>query len=414
VRRLELKNEIEHYLGIVKNIWLSSEDQFPDFLVKISDDTKLQHEVYLSSVTEKMNYQMNHLPRLPFRKKRWRERTNQLIQDFLSQENVIGIHHSMEADEMDAFYDELNEFLRNARLFSPDLPLEDVGQAIRNYIVYAMFKLIHQVDTGFSSAGFGYSMLYPYTDNYIDNTALSAKDKQEYNQFIRDTLRGKEVSPASEHHQKTYELIQAIEAEYPRDRDSSIYMLLLYMLEAQEESLRQQAKDAPLTADERLTISLFKGGISVLIDRFLVKKALSEADYIFYLGFGFFLQLADDLQDIGDDSRNGYQTLFTVNLAPEEEERLVNKLFHFLRHIMEDYSAENERFKDFVLNSSYQLLHSSLIRSKEYFSEHYQKNMECYLPVTAAYLEAAKDAILKPQDKKTLYKHKKFLVLLIE
>lgn len=414
VKQVEFRKEIERYLGIIENIWLSASDQFPDFLEEIPNNIKVQNEAYLRSITEAVNRQMNHIPRLPFRRKSWKKKTYRLIQNFLYKETVIGIHHSMEAKDMDAFYEELMEFLRKSREFSPELPFEELGQAIRNYIVYAMFKVIHRVDTGFSSAGFGYSMLYPFTDNYIDNTSHSPQEKQEYNQFIRDTLNGKKVQPATEHHRKTYELLKAIEADYPRTQEASIYTLLLVMLEAQEESIRQQRKGTPLTYRERLSISLLKGGVSVLVDRFLINKALTEADYIFYLGFGFFLQLADDLQDIGEDRLKGYQTLFTVNTTPSEEEKLVNKLLHFLKEIMETFSAENDRFQDLIFFSSYQLIYSSLIGSKEFFTEAYRKKIEQCLPVTVTYLEAAKANMGSPMDRISQDKHRKVLKLLIE
>jgi len=63
-----------------------------------------------------------------------------------------------------------------------------------------------------------------------------------------------------------------IESEYPRDSNSTIFMLLLMMVEAQEGSMRQQNRVFTLTHEEILDISLYKGGISVLIDRFFVKK----------------------------------------------------------------------------------------------------------------------------------------------
>jgi hypothetical protein len=270
------------------------------------------------------------------------------------------------------------------------------------------------VDRGFSSAGFGYSMLYPFTDNFIDNTANSPEDKQNYNQFIRDTLAGREVTPSSDHHQKTYELLKAIEADYPRERDTSVYTLLLVMLEAQEESLRQQKKSIPLSPKERLSISIVKGGMSVLIDRFLVNKELTDADYLFYLGFGFFLQLADDLQDISEDSQKGHHTLFTVDLSPSEEERLVNKLMHFLKNIMEAFSAENDRFQKLIYSSSYQLIYSSLIGSQEFFTEAYRKKIEVCLPVTVPYLEAAKANMLNYQADQVEDNRLRILDLLIE
>lgn len=73
------------------------------------------------------------------------------------------------------------------------------------------------------------------------------------------------------------------------------------MLEAQEDSMRVQENRLIRNMDERLNISIYKGGISVLIDRFFVDKDMTKEDELFYFAFGFLLQLADDLQDISED-----------------------------------------------------------------------------------------------------------------
>lgn len=396
----DITEDIEKCLNIVKEEWLNASDLFPDFLPEIPYEIKIQNEQYIKSFSEDFQKQIKSFSRLPIRQKKWKQKTLNMLSEVLYHETIINIHQSMKPREIDLFQAELEEFLRHARTFAPELSFEEIGQAIRNYIVYAMFKEIHQVKTGFSNAGFGYSMLYPFTDNYIDNNEYSASDKVEYNQLIRDKIAGKEVHPRTDHQQKTCDLLQAIETEYPRENDSTVFTLLHMMLDAQEESIRQQQKGSLLTTEERLNISLYKGGISVLIDRFLVGKELTEEELIFYLGMGFFLQLADDLQDIKSDSELGYQTLLTVSLSYEEEEKAVNKIIHFILHIMEAYHAENNIFKNFVLSNCCQLIFTSIGGSKEFFSKEYINRIEKYLPVTYAFLEASKKNILINQDVK--------------
>ncbi len=395
--KMDIRGDVLQCLETLKGEWLTAPEDFPNYLEEISKEKKDQNEAYLRKVTEEFHDQTKHLPRLPIGRKKWRKKTLELIFRVLYEENVIGIHNAMQPSEIDAFYQELMAFLKQVRHFSPELRFDEIGQAIRNYIVYAMFKVIHLVPTGFSNAGFGYSMLYPFTDNYIDGSKPSSTEKQKYNQLIRDKLLGKKVRPQCKHHKKTCDLLQAIASDYPREKDDRIYTLLLMMLEAQEESLRQQNQQFTLSEEERLNISLFKGGVSVLVDRFLVNKELTPADFHFYLGFGFFLQLADDLQDIKEDSGKGYQTLFTVDLTKEREEKLVNKLFHFLYRIMDTYSAENDTFKNFVLASSNQLIYTSLCGSKEFFTPEYQRRIEMFLPITMAFLETTRANSLERQ-----------------
>lgn len=384
---MELIEDREKFLNLIKKEWLEAPDTFPDFLSKVPLEIKAKNELYIQTITSDFQKQIKSFKRTPLGRKKWKQKTLSLINDALYNETIINLHHSMSQPTIDAFEAEIFEFLRNVRSFSPELTMNDIGQAVRNYIVFVMFKKIHNVDTGFQMPGFGYSMLYPFTDNYIDNKQCTIKDKQEYNQLIRDKIKGKAVHPSSIHHIKTCELLQAIESGYPRDIDSSIYHLLLMMLEAQELSLSQQNNEHPLTLDERLNISIYKGGISVLIDRFFVNKKMKKADLIFYLGFGFFLQLADDLQDIKEDSVQGHSTLFTTDLTPEQEEKVVNKLLNFLNRIMDNYQAENDNFKNFILNASNLLILTSSIGSKEFFSVEYLKMLEKYLPVSTPCLE---------------------------
>ncbi len=410
---MNIREDVKHSLELIKEAWLASSDAFPDYLTEVSSEQKQQNERYLQKVSEEFHRQTKRLPRLPFRRKSWRQKTLGLIFRVLYQENVIGIHHSLQQGEIDAFYQELTDFIKELRCFCPELRFEEIGQGIRNYIVYAMFKIIHQINSGFSKAGFGYSMLYPFTDNYIDNNKRSPEEKLEYNQLIRDKILGNAIQPKNLHHHKTCDLLQAIASEYPRDKDDRIYTLLLMMLEAQEASLHQQNQANMLTMDQRLDISLLKGGVSVLIDRFLVNRELTQADLVFYLGFGFFLQLADDLQDIDEDSKKGHQTLFTLNTSQEQEEKLVNKLLNFLHCIMEAYCAENDTFKNFISASSDQLILSSLIGSKEFFSGEYRARIERYLPVSAFFLETAKSNSPDQQDRALQDNYIRVLDLLI-
>jgi len=400
---------IERYTAEVKRIWLSTSDEFPDFLPVISEEKKELNKAYLQSVIANIQEHANSFSRLPHKRKKWKSKLLAMINDVIFHEDIIGIHKNLDTPSLKALYDELMIFLRQARHFSPELGLDEIGQAIRNYIVYAMFKLMHQDESGFNLAAFGYSMLYPITDNYIDNKLHSPEQKQEYNRLIHDKLSGRYVYPLTKHQKKTCALLSAIENKYPRSSCSEIYQLLLMMLDAQKESLRQQNSDEFLSEDERLNISLYKGGISVLIDRYLVNQPLNDKDILTYLKFGFFLQLADDLQDIGTDGRQGYQTILTLQTTQADREKIINKLLHFIHNSLTEFKCENETFKDFVLSNCYMLILTSVIESREFFSDKYIRQIEKHLPVKSDYLAEYKISQNISLDKKA---EKKYLNML--
>lgn len=399
----------ENYLTAIKDKWHASSDSFPDFLSEIDKESKMQNEQYLQTFSNTFQKQLNKFSRIPIGRRKWKRRTLSMIDSFLREETIIGIRDSMNHQTLDSFKEELRDFLIQVRKFAPELSFDGIGQAMRNYVVYAMFKEINQIKSGLSMAVFGYSMLYPFTDNFIDSKNYSNEQKSEYNQIIRDKLMGKEVYPRTIHQQKTCELLQAIESDYPRAADATIFTLLLMMLEAQEDSIRQQNKKLLLTVEERLDISLYKGGISVLIDRFFVNKEITEADVFFYLGFGFFLQLADDLQDIKEDSQKLNQTIFTVDLHYGQEEKIVNKMLHFIHELMESYQAENYGFKNFILYNCYQLIYFSVIRNKEFFSKEYLDILESLLPVTYSFYTGMEKKNTETLNLKTKDKYMKIL-----
>jgi len=389
----------ENYLQAVKKEWLQASELFPDFLIELTPEVKVENETYAKKISEAFEQQVKAFPKTPLGRRKWKKKMQSSINEVLYHETVIGIHASMGPEEIDAFQDELKEFLRHVRRFAPELSFDEIGQALRNYIVYAMFKNIHQIQTGFSMAGFGYSMLYPFTDNFIDSKTYSGEEKADYNKLIHDKILGSEVYPQNAHQKKTCELLDAIESVFPRAKDPTASTLLLMMLEAQEDSIRQQNKGAHLTAEERLDISLYKGGVSVLIDRYLVNKSLTDEEMIFYLGLGFFLQLADDLQDIKADGEQNWQTLLTLDTSASQEEKYVNKLLNFIHNIMNSYQAENNRFKNFVLENCYQLIYTSILGSKEYFREEYLNRIEQYLPVSNHFFkELQNDSFMKQKN----------------
>lgn len=401
----------------VLKAWKGSTDSFPTFLTDLSKEKQSENEDYIKTISLQFQKMIQNYPLHPIGKKRWKKKFFHFLDEVLSSEDVLGIHTYMSSEDLSSFINEIKIFLRSVRQFSPELDLEGIGQAIRNYIVYAMFNVMNGIAPRFSSAAFGYSMLYPFTDNYIDSNSITEAEKLVYNVMIRNKILGNTVCPQNIHSEKTCKLLDAIESEYPRDSFPFLYELLIMMLDAQEKSISQQNCSYILSEDERLHISIYKGGVSVLIDRILVQKDLNEADLIFYLGFGFFLQLADDLQDIGTDSANlSNQTLFSGCTNILEREKLVNKMLHFVNELSQDYSPNNILFKNFVLYNCYQLIFTSVYGSKEFFSEAYLLCFEKLLPISPSFLmnsQKTKLAVSKESDEKTMKKYMKMLDELI-
>jgi len=386
----------------LKPLWLSTSNEFPAFLNTISVETKTTNETYIQSNGKKMSRHWNKLSTskmqwIPYYRKRWAKKTETQLNQFLQGETILNISSYVSPDTLSNIGAELKKFLYAARQFEPDLSVSDLGQAVRNYLVYAIFLELMGKAQNFTPAIFGYSMLYPITDNYIDSNR-SSEEKRAYNMMIHDKINGVPVSPASHHDIQTCKLLSDIETVYPHDKETDIYSGLMLMLEAQQESLLQQRKEDRLPMEKRLDISLYKGGISVLIDRYLADSHISDEELRFFLGFGFVLQLADDLQDISSDLLECSQTLFTLEQNPDTLEKLVNQLLQFVYKLFQGYTFANTEFQKFLFQGTVHLLLMSTQMSQEHFNMDYLQKLETYFPVHFAFLnQYTKNSALYPQ-----------------
>jgi len=121
--------------------------------------------------------------------------------------------------------------------------------------------------------------------------------------------------------------------------------------------------------------------------------ALTEEDIIFYLSFGFFLQLADDLLDISEDIKSDSQTIFTLDTSREHLENLINKLFNYVHCLFNNYKSRNEKFKNFILSNCYLLILYGVSENRDSLSPTYLKVLEHYFPVRFMFLENIKNSL---------------------
>ena len=156
-----------------------------------------------------------------------------------------------------------------------------------------------------------YSLLYPYSDNLLDDPALSGEEKRSFNQRFKQRIEGEATCGANTTEATIFRLVEMIEDEHPRQTLPSIWQSLIAIHQAQGESIRLLADDASPYDIDLLGIAIAKGGASVLADGYLVagKMTLEQAQFLFDLGA--FMQLADDLQDVLEDRRAGLQTIFS-------------------------------------------------------------------------------------------------------
>ena len=289
------------------------------------------------------------------------------------------------------FIDSARRFIQEARGFDPGLRLDSAYQALRN--VWIMNSL--QFDLGLAveptEPVFAYSMVYPYLDNVLDDDRASEADKLALIAKLRDWLEGSDRPAGSPAEEKLRALVGLMERRLPRPAFPGAYRALLTIYNAQVKSLLQQRPGTAAPPDEILSISLEKGGTSVLADGYLVAGALGPADEEFCFGFGTFLQLADDLQDIAEDTRRGHRTLFSTGggrvSLDATAARLENYLAAVVARARRGASPRRDALCDAIEGGLALMFRESVGKHPEYFRRSFARRARRGFPARFSYLE---------------------------
>jgi hypothetical protein len=231
------------------------------------------------------------------------------------------------------------DFARMARRFDPQISGEDIYQSGRNVMTAALIQLLLGLPVEVTPALFAYSMLYPYTDNYLDDPLVSPATKKAFNQRFQRRLQGESITAANRHEEIISELVGMIEGQWQRSRYPLVYESLLAIHAAQARSLRLVAPGASPYELDVLGISFEKGGTSVLADGYLAAGELTSSQQRYLFGYGAFTQLMDDLEDLEADRAEGRMTIFSQSAAGWKLDSLTHQLIHFGRNVFTDLDA---------------------------------------------------------------------------
>jgi len=284
------------------------------------------------------------------------------------------------------------QFAQWARRFDPELPMADVVQACRNAWTVCGIQPLLGDRMQMSPAIVGYSLLYPYSDNYIDSGRISTKSKLEFSACFRDRLCGLQIEPRNHHERAIWAMVSLIEFEYPRRQFPRVYESLLAIHRAQENSMAQLSRTRSLSESELLRLSCAKGGTSVLTDACLSHGHLNDAEARFAFDWGVLLQLGDDLQDVQEDLQHGSTTLFSrAAAAGVPLDGLVRQLFAFSERIADQVEClpHGDRVLKRLLRMSWRsLILMAVARSYRFFTPAYLAEVESGSSFRFAFLRA--------------------------
>ena len=295
------------------------------------------------------------------------------------------------------YLESTNAFIENAKAHDPGLEVSDLFQAIRNVWIMNSLQLFFGLKVAMTPSIFSYSMLYPYTDNYLDDPVISKEDKKNFNARFQMVLEGKTPENIIPEEDKIFAMIRNIEGQYARRTNPEVFQSLLLIQDAQVSSMNQNA-ETKIASDTILPLSFYKGGSSVLADSFLVKDNLNQDEMDFSFGYGSFLQLLDDFQDAEEDRSNHHWTLFSVKDDCDIYDSEVNKLLSFIYSVMNKhkFDTENETLiKDVIKECTIIMVMEVIGRNPHFVSEKLYKSLESYSKVRLSFYKEFKETALE-------------------
>jgi len=290
------------------------------------------------------------------------------------------------------------QMARGARRFDPSISLPDIFQATRNAWTAAALQVLLGREMHLTPAIFAYSMLYPYTDNYLDNTAVPSGEKRKFNARIRQRLSGELIAPTREGEATLWQLFELIEGQYCRGDWPQVYASLLTIHRAQENSLRQRGSPPPVYGPDILKLSFEKGGASVLADGYLAAGSLSREEVRFLFAWGALLQLVDDLQDIRQDSHEHALTIFTQAAGRVPLDESTTRTLNFGQKVMrrmDQMPVRCQGLKEMIQKSYMSLLIWSAGECGELYTREYLAELETHSPFRFARLAERRKQLAK-------------------
>ena len=216
------------------------------------------------------------------------------------------------------------DFWNKGKRYDPTVNHEELFKAGR--LLWTMIALQVQFDIPLKMTDsiFGYNMLYPYTDDFVDCTSVPTEAKKEFAKVFQERLvigepnydpkshfdgRRSNVAelqlpsslqPYVDKIGKIFDMVKFVEKDWIRHGEhEGVYMSLGAIHDSQIKSTLQHAhpdKGYAPTMAQIEEVSAEKGGASLIAAGFLLEGRLTRAKtaYLEYLGFA--MQLVDDLQ----------------------------------------------------------------------------------------------------------------------
>lgn len=232
-------------------------------------------------------------------------------------------------------------FINYSKIYNKTLTNLEVFQASRNAIVMFFNQNLFDLKIDLTPSIKAYSLLYPYTDNFLDDPLISDYEKKAFYENLNNLLRFGEYTCHNVTEKNIKTLVSLIEKEFPRKYFSQVYDSLYAISFFQKEAMNLN-----LNNDHLLFHSMNKGSASLLAGGYLLEGDLDCFKKEFLFQYGFILQLLDDLQDISLDLTSGNVTFINSHIY-DDFDIIIYKLFNLI-YDLKKYNLNNI---DFLVDS---------------------------------------------------------------
>lgn len=385
---------LKKYTDYYFELWKSSSDQFPEFSRTYSDAEQFRKDQYLEKYIKSIKalrlekntkFSVEHKTELSILK-----HSHDFFANGLDFSNI-----QLELMFSDGMVDLTRNFVRQAQLFDSTLSFHDIFQACRNAWIMHGLQFVFGIPMVLTPSILAYSLLYPYTDNLIDNPKISDFEKICFSERFRNRLSGIRIESSNPTENAVFRLIEMIEAQYSRIDFPEVFQSLLDIHTAQTNSLKLIRESDSISESEILKICIAKGGASVLADGFLIAGRLSEQQQNFLFGFGAYLQLLDDVQDVDEDYKSGLMTIFSKDFCRLNLDSKLNKTYWFGEQVMKNLDwfdgGQIELFKSLMRKSMDLFVIEAIAQNPEAYSSKYVSETEAYSPFHFSFIRKQKN-----------------------
>jgi hypothetical protein len=311
-------------------------------------------------------------------------------------------HRQLDVIERNHFAETAVEFVEKSRQFDPDISAADIFQGGRNAWSMNLLQYVMGLPIEVTPAILAYSLMYPYSDNYLDDPTLSRETKIDFSRRFGQRLVDSRVRPVNAVEEKIFDLVAMVEGQYDRQRWPQVWESLVAIHLAQTRSLALLSRPfSPYEGANVLDITFEKGGTAVLADGYLVAGKLTPEQQDFLYGYGVFTQLMDDQEDIQQDWDSGQTTLFSQTARAWPLDAVTNRMFalgHVVLDKMDCFDAPGlADFRALLRRAIDLLLVDAAGRHARFYTRPYLKQLESYLPYRYSFMRRVRKRLERRQ-----------------